>query len=494
MAKKQQTSPIGHGLSVAQIKQLEGALAASQAVLQKGVTITPDGRLDEAELAYIRAEAMRGKTLSRNNLHILNDFLYQTAKQTDPTATPLTVSQVKGDIKSGDQGVGTTAAQMMLRELGYYHGNLDSSFGSGTRGAVEKFQRDFMPDSKPSGVIDEATKTAMNEQFLLHTKQKKALDDRKAELSAERFKLTDIELGGKKALDTALQALGKAPDEFVAQYNAAGYAGPKLYPQLSTENPGQILAAARLQLAEQFTKAREELAKPDLATDARGAQIKSMRSALVGLGMYSPAKDIKPDEMEPALKQKADGFDGLSTYAPKPDLKGFPSARGYDPARITASLGQLKDVELDGKVSFYSGSGGQDGGPKTASGIPFKASLPIVAVPPGRADLYLTVADMTVNGVTKQVLIADTGSFYLPKYDVKGEQRVIDASAGLAQAFGYKSAGLAEGSLRVNVEATMAWRKANGVPFEYEGQTNIKPDKGQAVVRGGGKDHLLPAR
>lgn len=50
-------------------------------------------------------------------------------------------------------------AQFRLRELGYYRGPIDGSFGYGSRSALARFQRDYR--MRPTGWLDERTRRAL---------------------------------------------------------------------------------------------------------------------------------------------------------------------------------------------------------------------------------------------------------------------------------------------------------------------------------------------
>lgn len=50
-------------------------------------------------------------------------------------------------------------AQLRLRELGYYRGGIDGSFGHGSRSALARFQRDH--GIRPTGWLDEHTLHAL---------------------------------------------------------------------------------------------------------------------------------------------------------------------------------------------------------------------------------------------------------------------------------------------------------------------------------------------
>ncbi len=50
-------------------------------------------------------------------------------------------------------------AQLRLRELGYYRGSIDGSFGYGSRSALTRFQRDYR--LRPTGWLDERTRRAL---------------------------------------------------------------------------------------------------------------------------------------------------------------------------------------------------------------------------------------------------------------------------------------------------------------------------------------------
>lgn len=50
-------------------------------------------------------------------------------------------------------------AQLRLRELGYYRGPIDGSFGHGSRSALFRFQRDYR--MRPTGWLDERTRRAL---------------------------------------------------------------------------------------------------------------------------------------------------------------------------------------------------------------------------------------------------------------------------------------------------------------------------------------------
>lgn len=50
-------------------------------------------------------------------------------------------------------------AQLRLRELGYYRGAIDGSFGRGSRAALIRFQRDNR--IRPTGWLDERTRRAL---------------------------------------------------------------------------------------------------------------------------------------------------------------------------------------------------------------------------------------------------------------------------------------------------------------------------------------------
>ena len=50
-------------------------------------------------------------------------------------------------------------AQLRLRELGYYRGPIDGSFGCGSRSALASFQRDYR--MRPTGWLDERTCRAL---------------------------------------------------------------------------------------------------------------------------------------------------------------------------------------------------------------------------------------------------------------------------------------------------------------------------------------------
>ncbi|MBQ7656444.1 MAG: D-alanyl-D-alanine carboxypeptidase family protein, partial [Clostridia bacterium] len=59
-----------------------------------------------------------------------------------PTQAPTPVpSPTPGLLGSGSQGDAVKALQSRLQELGYYTGQIDGDYGSGTKAAVEKFQR-----------------------------------------------------------------------------------------------------------------------------------------------------------------------------------------------------------------------------------------------------------------------------------------------------------------------------------------------------------------
>jgi hypothetical protein len=50
-------------------------------------------------------------------------------------------------------------AQLRLRELGYYRGPIDGSFGRGSKSALVRFQRDHR--LRPTGWLDERTRRAL---------------------------------------------------------------------------------------------------------------------------------------------------------------------------------------------------------------------------------------------------------------------------------------------------------------------------------------------
>ncbi len=50
-------------------------------------------------------------------------------------------------------------AQLRLRELGYYRGPIDGSFGYGSKSALARFQRDNR--MRPTGWLDECTRRAL---------------------------------------------------------------------------------------------------------------------------------------------------------------------------------------------------------------------------------------------------------------------------------------------------------------------------------------------
>jgi hypothetical protein len=50
-------------------------------------------------------------------------------------------------------------AQLRLRELGYYRGPIDGSFGRGSQSALVRFQRDHR--LRPTGWLDERTRRAL---------------------------------------------------------------------------------------------------------------------------------------------------------------------------------------------------------------------------------------------------------------------------------------------------------------------------------------------
>lgn len=50
-------------------------------------------------------------------------------------------------------------AQLRLRELGYYRGPIDGSFGRGSKSALIRFQRDSR--LRPTGWLDERTRRAL---------------------------------------------------------------------------------------------------------------------------------------------------------------------------------------------------------------------------------------------------------------------------------------------------------------------------------------------
>jgi hypothetical protein len=50
-------------------------------------------------------------------------------------------------------------AQLRLRELGYYRGPIDGSFGRGSKAALVRFQRDSR--LRPTGWLDERTRRAL---------------------------------------------------------------------------------------------------------------------------------------------------------------------------------------------------------------------------------------------------------------------------------------------------------------------------------------------
>ena len=65
-----------------------------------------------------------------------------------PTATP-------GPLASGATGERVSQMQQRLKELGFYNGQVDGQFGSGTRGAVQAFQRQHGLDA--DGIAGEKT-------------------------------------------------------------------------------------------------------------------------------------------------------------------------------------------------------------------------------------------------------------------------------------------------------------------------------------------------
>jgi hypothetical protein len=66
-----------------------------------------------------------------------------------------------GDRDCGDRRTVSieALAQLRLRELGYYRGGIDGSFGRGSRSALARFQRDH--GIRPTGWLDEHTLHAL---------------------------------------------------------------------------------------------------------------------------------------------------------------------------------------------------------------------------------------------------------------------------------------------------------------------------------------------
>ena len=64
------------------------------------------------------------------------------------------------DRDHGRRPMSTAArAQQRLRELGYYRGPIDGSFGRGSQAALVRFQRDHR--LRPTGWLDERTRRAL---------------------------------------------------------------------------------------------------------------------------------------------------------------------------------------------------------------------------------------------------------------------------------------------------------------------------------------------
>ena len=65
------------------------------------------------------------------------------------------------NIRRGHQGDQVKNLQMLLNGTIGAHLTLDGIFGSGTEDAVEEFQRDYMNDSNPDGIVGKNTKKAL---------------------------------------------------------------------------------------------------------------------------------------------------------------------------------------------------------------------------------------------------------------------------------------------------------------------------------------------
>ncbi len=77
------------------------------------------------------------------------------------TPAPAAAASVYPLLYSGSQGDAVKALQSALKELGFYTGSVDGSYGSGTRGAVEAFQK--KNGLSQTGVADDAVQALLYE-------------------------------------------------------------------------------------------------------------------------------------------------------------------------------------------------------------------------------------------------------------------------------------------------------------------------------------------
>lgn len=115
---------------------------------------------------YIRA-TYDGKTGYLKRAYV--NVLLATTQAPSVTAAPSTgAAAVYMTVRQGDTGLTVRALQEALRELGYYTGVIDSSFGSGTLKAVTAFQK--KNKLSETGVADEALQKLLFEGRPRNTK------------------------------------------------------------------------------------------------------------------------------------------------------------------------------------------------------------------------------------------------------------------------------------------------------------------------------------
>lgn len=88
------------------------------------------------------------------------DFLFNNGNRNDHRNDHRDDHRHDHDRDRGRRPMSTEArAQQRLRELGYYRGPVDGSFGRGSQAALSRFQRDHR--LRPTGWLDERTRRAL---------------------------------------------------------------------------------------------------------------------------------------------------------------------------------------------------------------------------------------------------------------------------------------------------------------------------------------------
>lgn len=327
------------GVSGAQVKTIQQKL--KDLGFYKG---SVDGNFGEAtETAVKRFQSQYGLTpdgiVGETTLTKLSGARATARPSASPSPTPSNV------LKKGDTGTAVKQVQQRLKDLGFYKGSVDGSFGDGTVDAVKRFQSQY--GLTPDGIVGATTKTKLANARA--TARPAATKTPKA-TATPVFKSDTILVKGdngsqvrqmQQRLISLGYLLGSATGEFDTCTELAVTAFQNRNCSYSDGKAGQLTLSALYSSSAKSTSTAVGIIGVSLSKGSTGAAVQLLQKRLKALGYYSGSVDgTYGDSTVNAVKnfQRVNGLNQDGKAGGGTFNKLFPSsAKPYSASSVTAT-------------------------------------------------------------------------------------------------------------------------------------------------------------